>query len=117
MKKIHQFLLIVLLLPAPAWANQECDQMATIAEDTMRERQSGSNFFIAFRPIIDGYIERIKQSNSISEVRILTTSFERVFAIAVAAQSVDIEVEGKLQNEAIYSFADKIKTVCLEYKP
>lgn len=117
MKKIHQFLLITLLLPTLVWANQECEQLATIAEDTMRERQSNSNFFIAFRPIIDGYVERVKKSNSISEVRALTTSFERVFAIAVAAQSVDVETEGNLQNEAIYSFADKIKTVCLEHKP
>ena len=117
MKKIYQLLLIAFLFPVPAWANQECDQLATIAENTMRERQSSSNFFIAFGPIIDGYVERVKKSNSISEVRALTTSFERVFAVAVAAQSVDIETDGKLQNEAIYSFADKIKTVCLEHKP
>ena len=117
MKKIYQLLLIAFLFPVPAWANQECDQLATIAENTMRERQSSSNFFIAFRPIIDGYVERVKKSNSISEVRAITTTFERVFAVAVAAQSVDIETDGKLQNEAIYSFADKIKTVCLEHKP
>lgn len=109
------FLLAALLLPSVTWSSEKCDKLAVIAEDTMRKRQSGADFFVVFKPVIDGYIERIKKTNSISEVRALTASFNEVFAVAKVAQEVDIEVDGKLQNEAIYSFSDKIKTLCIKH--
>lgn len=111
---INKALIILLFTPCISWANPKCDQLSIIAEDTMRQRQAGADFFEMFRPVVDGYVDRVKKSSKIGDTRKLTESFEEVFAISKAAHKAEIETDGKLQNEAIYSFADKVKMMCLQ---
>ena len=115
-KSVSKVWIIFLFIPCVSWANTKCDQLSIIAEDTMRQRQAGADFFQMFKPAIDGYIGKVKKTTNMNDVRKLTGAFEEIFTIAQLAHKTDIETDGKIQNEAIYSFADKIKTVCLESK-
>lgn len=109
--------LFLALFPSFAWANAQCEQLSVIAEDTMRQRQAGADFFEVIKPVIDGYVSRVKSANNLTEVKAVTESFEQVFAIAKVANETEVETDGKFQNEAIYSFSQKIKALCLEHKP
>lgn len=111
------FFLIIMISPSFVWASSKCDQLSIIAEDTMRLRQADTDFYEVIKPVIDGYITKVKGVSSLLEVNALTGSLEQVLAIAELAHKSEIETDGKLQNEAIYSFSNKVKTVCLEHYP